>query len=98
VRGVARPATEGRAYFDAKKAVGKTSMEAMRALKRRLSKLVYARMVADHKRRQAADPGGHSGTTPQSSVADLTPDVGSSDKPLTGPANSQPNPPLPAVP
>jgi hypothetical protein len=65
VRGVARPATEGRAYFDAKKAVGKTSMEAMRALKRRLSKLVYARMVADHKRRQAADPGGHSGTTPQ---------------------------------
>ncbi|MET8354245.1 hypothetical protein [Micromonospora sp. NPDC005206] len=38
------------------------SMEAMRALKRRLSNVIYARMVADQKRRQAADPGGHSGT------------------------------------
>jgi hypothetical protein len=57
-----------RAYFDAKKAAGKTSMEAMRALKRRLSNLVYTQMVADQKRRQAAGPGGHSGTTLQSSV------------------------------
>jgi transposase len=32
-----RNATEGRAYFDAQKAAGKTSMESMRALKRRLS-------------------------------------------------------------
>jgi len=36
-----RNPTEGRAYFDAKKAAGKTSMEAMRALKRRLSNIVY---------------------------------------------------------
>jgi hypothetical protein len=35
-------------------------------------------------------PGGHSGTTLQSSVTDLTPDIGSSDKPLPGPATSQP--------
>ncbi len=40
-----RNRTEGRAYFDAKKAAGKTSMEAIRALKRRLSNVVYARMV-----------------------------------------------------
>jgi transposase len=86
-----RHRTEGRAYFDAKKAAGKTSMEAMRALKRRLSNVVYARMVADQNRQQATDPGGHSGTTLQSSVTDLTPDIGPSDKPLPGPAISQPN-------
>ncbi|MEH0846422.1 IS110 family transposase [Micromonospora sp. CPCC 205711] len=92
-----RNRTEGRAYFDAKKTAGKTSMEAMRALKRRLSNVVYARMVADQKRRQAADPGGHSGTTLQSSVTDLTPDIGPSDKPLPGPATNQPKPALRAV-
>jgi transposase len=85
-----RNPTEGRAYFDAKKAADKTSMEAMRALKRRLSNVVYAQMTADQKRREAASPGGHSGTTLQSSVTDLTPDIGSSDKPLPGPATTQP--------
>jgi hypothetical protein len=65
-------------------------MEAMRALKRRLSNVVHAQMVADQKRREAADPGGHSGTTLQSSVTDLTPDIGSSDKPHTGPADNHP--------
>ena len=92
-----RNPTEGRAYFDAKKAADKTSMEAMRALKRRLSNVVYAQMTADQKRREAASPGGHSGTTLQSSVTDLTPDVGSSDKPLPGPATNQPRTVLPAV-
>jgi transposase len=85
-----RNPTEGRAYFDAKKAEGKTSMEAMRALRRRLSNVVYARMDADQKQRQAADPGGHSGTTLQSSVTDLIPDIGSSDKPLPGPTSTHP--------
>ena len=41
-----RNPTEGRAYFDAKKAAGKTPMEAMRALKRRLSNVVYAQLQA----------------------------------------------------
>lgn len=85
-----RNPTEGRVYFDAKKAAGKTSMEAMRALKRRLSNVVYSRMLADQKRREATGPGGQSGTTLQSSVTDLTPDVGSSDKPLPGPASAKP--------
>jgi transposase len=85
-----RHPTEGRAYFDAKKAAGKTPMEAMRALKRRLSNVVYAQMLTDQNRREATGPGGHSGTTLQSSVTDLTPDVGSSDKPLPGPATTQP--------
>jgi transposase len=85
-----RNRTPGRVYFDGKKAAGKTSMEAMRALRRRLSNVVYARMIADQNRREAAGPGGHSGTTLQSSVTDLTPDVGSSDKPLPGPATRKP--------
>jgi transposase len=85
-----RNPTEGRTYFDAKKAAGKTPMEAMRALKRRLSNVVYTQLLADQKRREATGPGGHSGTTLQSSVTDLTPDIGSSDKPLPGPATTQP--------
>jgi transposase len=67
-----RNPTPGRAYFDAKKAARKTSKEAMRALKRRLSNVVYTRMVADQNRREATGPGGHSGTTLQSSATDLT--------------------------
>ena len=94
-----RNATEGRAYFDAKKAAGKTSLEAMRALKRRLSNVVYARMAADQKRREAetpaAAPGGHSGTTLQSSVTGLTPHTGPSDKPHPGPT-TQPRPAIPS--
>ena len=42
-----RNPTEGRAYFDRKKAAGKTSMEAMRCLKRRLSDIVYRTMLND---------------------------------------------------
>src|SRR3712207_2831985 len=68
-------------------------MEAMRSLKRRLSNVVYARMLADHKRREAAGPRGHSGTTLQSSVTGLTPDTGPSDKPLPGPATHRLAPP-----
>ena len=85
-----RNPTEGRTYFDKKKAAGKTPMEAMRALKRRLSNVVYAQMLADQKRSEAAGPGGHSGTTFESGVTDLTPDIGSWDKPLPGPATQQP--------
>ncbi|WP_432486241.1 IS110 family RNA-guided transposase, partial [Kineococcus esterisolvens] len=39
--------TEGRAYYRRKLAAGKTSMEAIRCLKRRLSDVVYRQMVAD---------------------------------------------------
>jgi hypothetical protein len=41
-----RNPTQGRTYFDAKKAAGKTPMEAIRALTRRLSSVVYAQMLA----------------------------------------------------
>ena len=92
-----RHRTEGRAYYDARKAAGKTSMEAMRCLKRRLSNIVYRQMLQDQNRTQAAGPGGHSGTTLQSSVTDLTPDIGSSDKPLPGPATPQRRTTIPAA-
>ena len=42
-----RHPTEGRAYYDRKVAAGKTPMEAMRCLKRRLSDIVYHQMVID---------------------------------------------------
>ena len=49
-----RPGTQGRAYYDRKIAAGKTSKEAIRALKRQLSDVVYRHLVADaHRARQA---------------------------------------------
>ena len=81
--------TEGRAYYRRKLAAGKTPMEAMRALKRRLSDIVYKQMIADAKRLETG-PGGHVGATLQSSAADLNPMIGTSDKSLPGPATPQP--------
>jgi transposase len=81
--------SEGRAYYDRKVAAGKTPMEAMRCLKRRLSDIACHQMILDA-RTTTTGPGGHLGTTLQSSVTDLTPEAGSSDKPLPGPASQQP--------
>jgi transposase len=85
-----RNPSEGRTYYDHRKAGGMPSMMAMRALKRRLSNVVFARMLEDQKRREETGPGGQSGTTLHSSATDLTPDIGSSKKPHPGPANSHP--------
>jgi transposase len=81
--------TKGRAYFRRRVAGGKTTMEAMRALKRRLSDVVYRQLVADARK---ASPGGHSGAATTSSAAGPTPTAGSSDQSLPGP-DSQPTPP-----
>jgi transposase len=85
--------TEGRRYYRRKLAAGKTPMEAMRALKRRLSDIVFRRMVADAKQ-LGTGPGGHVGATLQSSAADLNPKVDTSEKSLPGPAEPQPRTPL----
>ncbi|MFI6266678.1 IS110 family transposase [Micromonospora sp. NPDC051006] len=87
-----RNPTEGRAYFDRKKAAGKTSMEAMRALKRRLSDIVYRRMIDDATTATATatGPGGQRETTTDSSVTSSHPHAGSSEKSLPGPATPQP--------
>src|SRR5215211_3660611 len=82
-----RNPTEGRAYFDRKKASGKTSMEAMRALKRRLSDVVYRQMTNDAAAPMATGPGGHRGTSANSSVTGSQPHAGSSEKSLPEPAD-----------
>jgi transposase len=88
--------TDGRAYYRRKLAAGKTPMEAMRCLKRRLSDVVYRQLVADQQAPADVDaktgPGGHRGATITSSAADPTPHVGTSDQPQPGPAT----PTLPA--
>jgi transposase len=72
-------------------------MEALRALKRRLSDVLYRRLVADAQTQdldaQSRDltdddtgQGGHYGATQESSAADLPPHVDTSDQPLPGPA------------
>ena len=96
-----RNPTEGRAYYDRRKAEGKTSMEAMRALKRRLSNIVYRTMVDDAISatvgRTGTGPGGQTGHDSDSSATGSHPSAGSSDKPLPGPAERQPRTPLPAA-
>jgi transposase len=87
----------GRDYFDRKKAGGKTSMEAMRCLKRRLSDVVYRAMLDDAVASTETGPGGHRGTTLQSSVAGSHPHTGTSDQSLPGPATKQPRTPVPAA-
>ena len=77
---------EGRAYYRRKIAAGKTPMEALRCLKRRLSDVVYRQLVADARQEDGADPGGHCGATLQSSAADSHPLIDTSDQPLPGPA------------
>ena len=94
-----RHPTKGRAYYDRKVAAGKTPMEAMRALKRRLSDVVFRQMMADARARAArTGPGGQAGAAIDSSAAGWDPGAGSSDKSLPGPVTSDPTPILPATP
>ena len=91
--------TEGRAYFRRKVAAGKTKMEALRCLKRRLSDVLYRQLAAEAAPAQQTPggsmetgPGGHVGAATKSSAAGLNPTAGSSDKSLPGPANSNATP------
>jgi transposase len=90
-----RHPTEGRAYYDRKVAAGKTPMEAMRALKRRLSDIVYRQMLLDHQAAQTG-PGGHTGAATGSSAAGFNPSTGASEKSLPGPAAHDLTPAKPA--
>jgi transposase len=87
--------TDGRAYYRRKLAEGKTRMEAMRCLKRRISDAVYRQLVADAQaatstatlQQVGTGPGGHCGATQESSAVDLPPHIDTSDQPLPGPAH-----------
>ena len=95
-----RPAphdTEGRAYYDRKKADGKTANEAMRCLKRRLSDAVYRTMLDDLAQTRRTGPGGQRGSDSDSSATGSHPNTGSSDKPLRGPPPITLGPPYPGV-
>ena len=90
-----RNPTEGRACYDRKAAAGKTPREAMRALKRRLSDIVYHQMITDA-RRAATGPGGHLGAATGSRVAGLPPTAGTAEKSLPEPATDDLTPGKPA--
>jgi transposase len=83
--------SEGRACYDRKVAAGKTPMEAMRALKRRLSGIVCHQMILDA-RAWSTGPGGHVGAATGSSAAGSNPSTGASEKSLPGPATNDPTP------
>ena len=68
--------TKGRAYYDKKLAEGKTSKEALRALKRQISDAIFACLQEDARRAAAAaakSPGGQPGNHSASRAAGLTP-------------------------
>ncbi len=103
-----RHETDRRRYYDRRVAEGKTPMEAMRALKRRLSDVVYRQLVNDQKRQRQSDidpqpapvtgPGGHAGTITRSCAAGSNPSAGASDKSLPEPAALDVPPTLTASP
>ena len=69
--------TAGRAYYDRKIAEGKTPKEALRALKRRISDAIFARLKADASRTApaaAAGPGGQPGNDSVASAAGSHPE------------------------
>jgi transposase len=93
-----RNPSEGRDYYERKKNDGKAPMEAIRCVKRRLSDIVYQQMLNDAlratKTKRGTGPGGQQGNDSDSSATDSHPNAGSSDKPLSGPATSEPRTPL----
>ena len=79
-------------YYARKLAAGKGKKGALRCLKRRLSDAIFRALVEDQQQRQAAGPVGQSGATTQSSAADRSPMVSTSEKPLAGPASPDATP------
>jgi transposase len=84
--------TPGRAYYRRKRTGGKTKLEALRCLKRRISDAIYRQLLADARRvaprMNGTSPGGHCGATLTSSAVDLPPHIDTSDQPLPGPAEA----------
>jgi transposase len=69
--------SEGRAYYQRKRAEGMTGKCALRALKRKISDTLYQRMLDDVRPRGGSgkDPGGQSGNDASSSVAGSHPET-----------------------
>ena len=78
--------TDGRAYYQRKRAEGKKPLEALRCLKRRISDAIFRQLLEDAHADVGTGPGGHRGATQESSAAGSHPHTGTSDQPLPGPA------------
>ena len=88
--------SRGRAYYDKKRAEGKTGKEALRALKRQISDAIYKRLKADAARAASKQgPGGHPGNGSAASVAGSHPEHRLFGQATPGPAptlRTQPDP------
>ena len=95
----ATPTVPAAAFYDRKRAEGQTTKTAIRALKRRISNVVYRHLIADAATRHDADeagPGGQPGTTLQLQRGRLNPEhrhFGDSHS-RTRPTRYAHNPPL----
>jgi hypothetical protein len=83
----------GHDYYRRKRDAGKTHMEALRCLKRRLSDVVYRCLLDDQ---AAVSPGGQVGASLQSSAADRIPMISTSEQSLPG-LGTDPTPAAAAV-
>jgi transposase len=79
--------SEGRAYYDRKRAEGRSGKEAIRVLKRRISDAIYARLRDDalHTTRPVTGPGGHTGNDSVASAAGSHPEHRLFDQATPGP-------------
>ncbi|MBA3288096.1 MAG: IS110 family transposase, partial [Acidimicrobiia bacterium] len=82
--------TNGRAFYDRKIAEGHSGKEALRALKRRISDAIYARLRHDAEQaaRVAAGPGGHTGNGSVACAAGSHPEHRLFDQATPGPDSS----------
>ena len=87
----------GRDYYQRKLADAKTTKEALRALKRRISDSIYRHLLADAKAREAeaTGPGGQVGAALSSSAADRSPVISTSDRLQSGPVTTDLTPTIP---
>jgi transposase len=75
---IRNPGTAGRIYYDRKRAEGMTGKCALRALKRKISDAIYARLIADEQTTRhptIKDPGGQSGNDSASSATGSHPET-----------------------
>ncbi len=98
---IRNPDTAGRIYYDRKRAQGMTGKCALRALKRKISDAIYARLTTDERTARHAvmkDPGGQSGNDSASSGTGSHPETPAlrrshsrvTDQPRTEPPAPQP--------
>jgi transposase len=85
----------GRAYYDKKRAEGKTGKQALRCLKRQISDAIFACLQADARRAAARSPGGQPGNHSSSRAASSPPARRRFGQATPGPAT---HPTTPAAP